>query len=97
MVIADFQIANKVGKLRFFQKTFLIANTKFEMIIKIFFLKIRNANILFNKETLIWIFYTTNKALHHTKQVQIVNLKEFIIAAFDASNKMFMAHITIIK
>ena len=44
MVITDFKIENKVCKPRFFQKTFLVANTKFEMILIILFLKISNAD-----------------------------------------------------
>ena len=50
MVITDFQVENKASRPRFFQETFLIADTKFEVILKIFFLKISNADILFNKE-----------------------------------------------
>ena len=53
MVIADFQIEDKASKPRFFQKTFLIANTKFEVILKMFFLKISNADISFDKKILI--------------------------------------------
>ena len=50
MVIATFQIKDKVNKFKFFQKTFLVANTKFVIILKIFFLKITNANMFFSKK-----------------------------------------------
>ena len=52
MVITNFQIENKIGRPKFFQKTFLIADTKFKIILKMFFLKISNTDILFNKKTL---------------------------------------------
>ena len=52
MVIADFQIEDKVGKSRFFQKTFLVADTKFEKTLEILFLKISNADMSFDKEIL---------------------------------------------
>ena len=52
MVIADFQVEDKASKPKFFQKTFLVANIKFEMILKMFFLKISNTDMLFDKETL---------------------------------------------
>ena len=52
IVIADLEVENKAGKSRFFQETFLIADTKFEAVLQISFLKISNANILFGKETL---------------------------------------------
>ena len=53
MVIANLQMKNKVGRSRFFQKTFLVADTKFKIILGIFFLTICNMNILFGKEKLI--------------------------------------------
>ena len=52
MVIANFQIEDKGGRPRFFQETFLVANTKFEMILGMPFLKISNANMAFGEETL---------------------------------------------
>ena len=52
MVIADFQLEDKGGKSRFFQETFLVANTEFEVILGILFLKISNADVAFGKETL---------------------------------------------
>ena len=70
MVIADFQIEDKGGRPRFFQKAFLMTNTKFEMILGIPFLKISNADIAFGEKTLTWRSYTTNEALSSTEQVQ---------------------------
>ena len=52
MVITNFQIEDRGGRLRFFQKTFLVANTKFEVVLGMAFLKISNANIVFNERTL---------------------------------------------
>lgn len=63
MVIVDFQVENKVNKSRFFQKIFQIASTKVEIILKMFFLKISNPNVLFDKKSLTLKFYTTSKAL----------------------------------
>ena len=53
MIIADFQIKDKVNRLRFFQKIFLVTNTKFEIILEMFFLKFNNADISFGKKILI--------------------------------------------
>ena len=55
-----------------------------------FFLKISNVDILFSEKSLIWKFYTTNKALLTIKQVQLINSKEFIIAALDADSKTLL-------
>ena len=53
MVIANFKVEDRVGRPKFFQKIFLVANTLFEVILKMLFLKINNANILFDKKILI--------------------------------------------
>ena len=95
MVIADFQVENKGSKPRFFYKTFLMANTKFEVILRMLFLKISNANVAFSKETLMLKSYTTNKALLTTEQVQQVDLNEFVIAALDADCETLIAHVAI--
>ena len=97
MLIADFRGKDKFGKLRFFQKTFLVADTKFEVILGMFFLKISNGNMSFGEGTLMWKFYTTNKVLLTTKQVQIVDSKKFIIVALDIDNKTFVMHVAIKK
>ena len=52
MVIADFQVEDKGGWPRFFQETFLVANTQYEVILGMLFLKISNADVSFNKKTL---------------------------------------------
>ena len=95
MVIADFQVEDKSGRPRFFQETFLVANTKFEVILRMHFLKISNANVAFGEERLTWKSYTTNKALPTTKQVRLVNLKEFVIAALDADSETFVVYVAI--
>ena len=51
--------------------------------------------MLFGKKTLIWKSYTTNKALPSTKQVQIVDLKEFVIVALDVNSETFVMHVAI--
>ena len=52
MVIADFQMEDKGGRPRFFQKTFLVADTKFEVILRMTFLKISNDDVAFGEGTL---------------------------------------------
>ena len=49
MVIADFQIGDNNNRPRFFQETFLVADTKFEMILGLLFLKISNADVSFGE------------------------------------------------
>ena len=95
MVITDFQVEDKVGTPRFFQETFLVANTKFDVILGMLFLKISNADMAFDKETLIWKSYIINKALPTTEQVQLVDPKKFVIEPLDADSKTFIMYIAI--
>ena len=95
MVIADFQVEDKGGRPRFFQETFLVANTKFEVVPMRPFLKISNTNVAFGEETLTWKSYTTKEAIPTTEPVQLVDPKEFVIAALDTDSKTFVMHVTI--
>ena len=95
MIIADFQVENKANRSRFLQKIFLVIDTKFEVILEMLFLKISNMDMSFGEKTLIWKTYTTNKILPTTKQVQIIDLEEFVIATLYIDNKTFVMHIAI--
>ena len=52
MLIADFQVEDKSGRPKFFQKIFLVADTKFEVILEMLFLKINTVDVSFDEETL---------------------------------------------
>ena len=95
MVIAEFQVDNKGGRPRFFQETFLVANTKFELVLRMPFSKINNANVAFGEGTLTWRSYTINKALPTTKRVQLVDLKEFVIVVLDVDSKTFVVYVSV--
>ena len=95
MVIADFQIENKIGRPRFFQETFLVANTKFKVILGMLFLKLSNVDMSFGERTFMWRTYIFNEALPATEQVQIIDKKDFIIVALDANSKTFVVHVAI--
>ena len=95
MVIADSQVEDKASRPRFFQETFLVTDTKFEVILGMPFLKISNTDVSFGEETLTWRTYITNKVLPITKQVQIVDPKEFVIAALDVDSETFVVHVAI--
>ena len=53
MIIAEFQVKDKASRHKFFQEIFLITDTKFEVILRIFFLKISNIDVSFSEIILI--------------------------------------------
>ena len=75
MVLADFQVEDKLGRVRFFQKTFLLANISAEVVLDMSFLTLSNADVQFLKKELTWRSYTTAKALPTTKRVELINKK----------------------
>ena len=95
MMITNFQVEDKGNRSRLFQETFLVADTKFELILGMCFLKLSNTDLSFGEETLTWKSYTTNKALPTTKQDQLVDPKEFVITVLDADSKTFVVHMAI--
>ena len=58
-----------------------MADTKFEVMLGMLFLKISDADVAFNEGTHMWKSYITSKALPTTEQVRLVDPKEFVIAA----------------
>ena len=52
MVIAGFQIQDKLGRARFFQETFLVVDTSMEVVFGIPFLTLSNADIGLQKGNL---------------------------------------------
>ena len=52
MVLANFQMEDKLGKTRFFQETFLLANISAKVILDIPFLTFSNANVQFVEKEL---------------------------------------------
>ena len=52
IVIAAFQVTDKLSKARFFQQTFLLADTTIKVILGIPFLTFNNANIQFAEKEL---------------------------------------------
>lgn len=93
MVLANFQIENKLRRARFFQETFLLANTSVEVILEMPFLALSNADIQFLKKKLTWRSYTIAEALPTTKRVELINKKEFVKAALDEELNTFVVHV----
>ena len=67
IVLADFQVADKLGKARFFQETFFLADISAGVVLGMLFLTFSNADVQFVEKELIWKSYTTAKALPTTK------------------------------
>ena len=73
MVIAAFQVVNKLGRSQFFQETFLLADISIEVVLGMPFFTFSNANVQFAEKELTWRTYTTEEAFLTTRQIEIID------------------------
>ena len=93
MVLASFQVEDKLGRARFFQETFLLADISAEVVLGMPFLTLSNADVQFVEKELTWRSYTTTEVLPTTKWVEPINKKEFAKAALDEKSETFVIHV----
>ena len=94
MVIAGFQVVNKLDCSRFFQKTFLPGNISIKVVLGMCFLILSNADVQFAEKKLAWRTYTNKKIFLTTHQVEIINQKKFAKAALYENVEAFMVHVS---
>ena len=93
IVLANIQMEDKLGRARFFQETFLLADISVEVVLGMPFLTLSNADVQFEEKELTWRPYTTAEALPTTKRVELINKKEFAKAALDEKSKTFIVYV----
>ena len=93
MILANFQVEDKLGRTRFFQETFLLADISVELVLGMLFLTLSNAEVQFVEKELTWRSYTTAEILPTTKRVELINEKEFVKAALDVKSETFVLHV----
>ena len=93
MVIAGFQVEDKLGKAQFFQESFLLAEISMEVILGMPFFTLSNANIRFAKKVLTWRSYTAAEALPTTEWVELIDKKEFAKATLDKESTTFVVQV----
>ena len=93
IVIVGFSLQNKLEKIWFFQETFLVADTRIKVVLRIPFFTLSNSNRRFAERELVWKTYSGAKALPMTWRVEIIDKKEFALAVLNEENKTFVVHI----
>ena len=93
IVIADCSVKDKLEKVRFFQKTFLLANIGLEVVLEMLFLTLSKADIRCAERKLVWRTYTAAKALLTTRKVEIIDKMEFAAALLNADDETFVVHV----
>ncbi len=93
MVVSTFSVSDKDGMERFFEKSFLLADVKPDIVLGMLFLTMSNADVNFQARNLQWRSYTTGDILPTTRQVELIGKKEFAAAALDLEHEAFVFHI----
>ncbi len=97
MVSAGFPLSNSKGRVRFFEETFLLANTCMEVVLGMPFLDLSNANFQFGAEELTWRTYTVTEALPTSSRVELIDKKEFAKTALDQNSETFVMHVATLE
>lgn len=90
---AGFLLKDSLEKVRFFEETFLLADTNVEVVSRMTFVFLRNADFQFDTGKLTWRSYIVAEALLTTRQVEFIDKKEFTKAAPDKNSKVFVVHV----
>ncbi len=93
MVVSSFFMSDKDGRKRFFEKSFLLTDIKLDVVLRIFFLIMSNADIDFQAQNLQWRSYTIGDVLPTTGQIEIIGRKEFAVTVFDLEYEAFVVYV----
>ena len=97
MVIAGISIQDKLGKVPFFEETFLLADTNMEVVLGMPFLTLSDAAIRFAEKELEWRSCTAAEALPIIRRVELIDRRGFAAAALNADNETFVVHVTALE
>ena len=93
MVVATFSVVDKASWVKFFEKTFLVANVSPEVVFGMLFFTLSGANVDFSGQELRWKTYNSKKILPTTKRVELVGKKKFAAAALDSEHEIYVVHV----
>ena len=93
MVVAAFSMVDKANWVRFFKKTFLVANISPKVVLGMLFLILSDADVDFSGWELWWRTYTTEEAFSTIRCVELVRKKEFAAAVLNPKHKTYVVHI----
>ena len=93
MVVIAFSVTNKANQVKFFEKTFLVANVSLKVILGMSFPTLSDADVDFLSWKLRWRIYTTKEALPTTQSIELVGKKEFTATALDPGHETHVVHV----
>ncbi len=93
IVASIFFLPDKAGRVRFLDKTLLLANIGQDVVFKMSFLSMSNADINFHAWDVEWRPYNIEDVLLTTRQVEQVRKKTFADTVFNQEHESFIVYI----
>ena len=90
-------MTDQADRVRFFEEPFLVANISPDVILKMPFVTLNDADVDFTKREFWWKNYTIEKVLPTTKWVELVGKKEFAAAVLDPKHETFVVHVAFLE
>lgn len=97
MVIACFLLQDILKQAWFFEETFLLADTRMEVVFSLLFFTFLNINVCFIEKKLVWRSYIAAKTLSNTKSVEVICCKKFAASTLDSIKETFKVHVAVLK
>lgn len=90
IIIAIWQVSNKLYRAQFFQETILLAKTSRKMVLGMLFLSFTNIDNQIVEKELVWRTYIAIEALPTTRRVKRINKKDFTKAVLYKDVELFV-------
>ena len=97
MASAEFSLQDSLGKVLFFEETFLLTDTNMKAILRMPFLSLSNAYFQFNTRVFNWRSYLTAEMLHTAQRVKLIEKHEFTRIALDENSKTFVIYVVVLN
>ena len=97
MVVVASLVMDKGNRVRFFEKTFLVANISLEVVYGMLFLTLSGVDIDFSGREIRWKTDTIEEALPPTKHAELVDKKEFAAVALDSEHEIYIIYIGLVS
>lgn len=98
MVTTGFLVQNKLDRVWFFKKIFLLVNTSIEVVLEMPIHSLNNVDVEFTEaRELIRKMYTVIKAIPTTQRVKLINKYNFVNAILDKNSEIFVIYVAILK
>lgn len=97
IVSARFLVQDKESRERFFDKTFLLADTSIEIVLDIPFLSFNKTDIDFELKALIQRKYSATKAFPIISQIQLIDKYKFARVILNENLVTFVMHVIVLE